>query len=74
MALNHPGATEQALSILRSGQPFQWYVILTVRIPFFVVSMYSYDWSPQAQVRMIGALWAVVAVGLVVFAGILRWT
>lgn len=27
MVLNNPEATQQALSILRSGQPFQWYVI-----------------------------------------------
>lgn len=48
-------------------------VFLTVYIPFFVVSMYSYDWPPRTQVRVIGALWAAVAVALIVFAGILRW-
>ena len=48
-------------------------VFLTVYIPFLVVSMYSYDWAPKIQVRVIGGLWAAVAVLLVVFAGILRW-
>jgi hypothetical protein len=48
-------------------------VFLTVYIPFFVVSMYSYDWKPKVQRRVIGILFGVDALMLVVFAGLLRW-
>ncbi|RJP83698.1 MAG: hypothetical protein C4522_00015 [Desulfobacteraceae bacterium] len=48
-------------------------VFITVYIPFFVISMYSYDWKPGTQVRFIGSLAAVNAIMLVVFAGILKW-
>ncbi len=37
MNLNNPEATQQALSILRSGNPFQWYVITLLA---FVVYIY----------------------------------
>jgi hypothetical protein len=37
MTLNHPEATQQALGILRSGDPFQWYVI-----PLLVIVIYIY--------------------------------
>ena len=37
MILNHPEATQEALSILRSGDPFQWYVI-----PLLVIVLYIY--------------------------------
>lgn len=37
MTLNHPEATQQALSILRSGETFQWYVI-----PLLVIVIYIY--------------------------------
>ena len=37
MVLNHPEATQQALGILRSGDPFQWYVI-----PLLVIVLYIY--------------------------------
>lgn len=36
MVLNHPEATQQALSILRSGQPYQWYVITLVLLVAYV--------------------------------------
>ncbi len=48
-------------------------VFITVYIPFFVVSMYSYDWKPKLQKQVIGGLAAVNVVMLVVFAGILHW-
>jgi hypothetical protein len=35
--------------------------------------MYSYDWKPRVQKIVIGSLFAVNAVMLIVFAGILRW-
>ena len=34
-------------------------VFLTVYIPFFVVSMYSYDWKPKVQRMVIGILFGV---------------
>jgi len=48
-------------------------VFLFVYIPFFVVSMYSYDWNPNVQKRFIGSLAAVNALLLILFAGILKW-
>ena len=48
-------------------------VFVTVYIPFFVVSMYSYDWKRKTQKVVIGTMFAVDAVMLIVFAGILGW-
>jgi hypothetical protein len=48
-------------------------VFITVYIPFWIVSTYSYDWKPRVQKIVIGSLFAVNAVMLIVFAGILRW-
>jgi hypothetical protein len=48
-------------------------VFVTVYIPFFVVSMYCYDWAPRIQRAVIGTLFAVNALMLIVFAGILGW-
>jgi len=48
-------------------------VFITVYIPFWVVSMYSYDWKPATQKKVIGAMFAVNALMLIVFAGILKW-
>ncbi|HTX78363.1 MAG TPA: hypothetical protein VMC62_01775 [Longilinea sp.] len=42
--LNHPEATAQALSILRSGDPFQWYVITLLAM---VVYVYANEYSKQ---------------------------
>ena len=48
-------------------------VFISVYIPFFVISMYSYDWKPKTQVTFIGSLFAVNAMMLIVFWGILKW-
>jgi hypothetical protein len=48
-------------------------VFITVYIPFFVVSMYCYDWKPRVQRTVIGSLFAVNVISIIVFAGILRW-
>jgi hypothetical protein len=48
-------------------------VFVTVYIPFFTVSMYSYDWPPAKQRRIIGGMFAANIVLLIVFAGILKW-
>ncbi|NLW66189.1 MAG: hypothetical protein GXY28_00145, partial [Bacteriovoracaceae bacterium] len=36
MNLNHPEATRQALDIVRSGDPFQWYVITLAVIVLYI--------------------------------------
>jgi hypothetical protein len=48
-------------------------VFITVYIPFFVISMYSYDWKRKTQKIFIGTLFGVNALMLIVFAGILKW-
>lgn len=48
-------------------------VFVIVYIPFFVVSMFCYDWRPKVQKIVIGSLLAVNALMLIVFAGILGW-
>ncbi len=48
-------------------------VFITVYIPFFVVSMYSYDWKPKTQKVVIGTMFAINAIMMIVFAGILKW-
>lgn len=48
-------------------------VFITTYIPFFVVSFLAYDWQPKVQRRVIGALFAVDALMMVIFAGILHW-
>lgn len=48
-------------------------VFATVYVPFFVVSMYSYDWKPKTQVRVVGGIFVLNAVLLTVFAGVLKY-
>jgi hypothetical protein len=48
-------------------------VFLTVYIPFFLISMYAYDWRPRVQRAFIGALFAVNAAALIAFVGVLHW-
>jgi hypothetical protein len=48
-------------------------VFITVYIPFFVVSMFCYDWKPVIQKRVIGILFTVNVIALLIFAGILKW-
>jgi len=48
-------------------------VFITVYIPFFVISMYSYDWKPKKQLLFISSLFTINAAMLFVFAGILKW-
>lgn len=48
-------------------------VFITVYIPFFVVSMFCYDWKPKTQVTVIGTLFAVNAALMIVCAGLLKW-
>ena len=48
-------------------------VFATVYVPFFLASNLAYDWPPRVQRRFIGGLFALDALLLVVFAGILGW-
>jgi hypothetical protein len=34
--MNNPEVTEQALSILRKGDPFQWYVITLLALVMYI--------------------------------------
>ena len=34
--MNHPEATQQALSILRNGATFQWYIIPLLMFAFYI--------------------------------------
>jgi hypothetical protein len=48
-------------------------VFVTVYIPFFAAACYVHDWQPRAQKLFIGSLFAINAIALIVFAGILKW-
>jgi hypothetical protein len=48
-------------------------VFVTVYIPFFLAANLAYDWTPKKQKTFIGSLFAINAVMLIVFAGILKW-
>jgi hypothetical protein len=48
-------------------------VFVTVYIPFFLAANLAYDWKPKRQITFIGSLFAVNALMLIVFAGILKW-
>lgn len=48
-------------------------VFITVYIPFFVPSMYCYDWEREKQKKFIGGLFALDALLLVIFAVFLKW-
>lgn len=48
--MNHPEVTEQALGILRSGEPFQWYVITLLALVMYVYTneIARRNWKPIA--------------------------
>jgi len=48
-------------------------VFITVYIPFFLAAFYCYDWTPKKQIAFIGTLFAIDAVALILFAGLLKW-
>lgn len=48
-------------------------VFIFVYIPFFLAAFYAYDWKPQRQVPFISVIFALDAVMLVLFAGVLKW-
>jgi len=48
-------------------------VFITVYIPFFLAAFYCHDWQPKIQKRFIGSVFALDALMLIVFAGLLHW-
>jgi len=48
-------------------------VCITVYVPFFLASMYCYDWKPATQRAFIGGMFALNVIMLILFAGILKW-
>jgi len=48
-------------------------VFITTYIPFFLSCNFAYDWSKKTRLRLIGGLFALDALALIVFAGILGW-
>lgn len=48
-------------------------VFVTVYIPFFLAAFLAYDWPARKQKAFIGGLFAINALSLVIFAGILKW-
>lgn len=48
-------------------------VFVAVYIPFFLAAFYCHDWTPRWQVRFIGSVFAIDAVMMIVFAGVLSW-
>lgn len=55
--MNNPDVTQQALSILRSGQPFQWYVITLLAL---VIYIYTNEISKKN--------WKGIAAGLALYS------
>jgi hypothetical protein len=55
--MNHPEVTQQALGMLRSGQPFQWYVITMLAL---VIYIYTHE---AAQKN-----WKGIAAGLALYS------
>lgn len=55
--MNHPEVTQQALSLLRSGEPFQWYVITLLAL---VIYVYANEISKKN--------WKGVAAGLALYS------
>ena len=48
-------------------------VFVAVYVPFFLAAFLCHDWPPRRQITFIGSVFAVDAVMLVVFAGVLGW-
>ena len=48
-------------------------VFIIVYIPFFLAAFYCYDWKPKKQAAFIGTIFAIDAVMLILFAGLLKW-
>jgi hypothetical protein len=79
MHLNNPEATQAALSILRKGEPFQWYII-----PLLAFALYIYlneisqkNWKGVAAgLSLYGVHWFVEIINALIqhFSGHALWT
>jgi hypothetical protein len=77
--LNHPEATQSALAILRSGQPFQWHVITLLALVAYVYAneIEKKNWRPVAAgLALYMVHWFVEIVNALVqrFSGHALWT
>jgi hypothetical protein len=56
------------------GRSAPWLIFLIGYLPFLVVSFYVYDLNtPRRQLRVLGLIYGVVALGIAVFGGVLGW-
>jgi len=77
--MNHPEVTEQALGILRSGDPFQWYVItlLALVIYVYVTEISQKNWKGiAAGLALYGVHWFYEILNALIqhFTGHALWT
>jgi hypothetical protein len=77
--MNHPEATAMALSILRSGNPFQWYVITLLALTLYVYTneLSKKNWKGiAAGLSLYMVHWFVEIVNALVqhFSGHALWT
>jgi hypothetical protein len=79
MNLNQPELTQQALDILRSGEPFQWYVIALLAFVFYVYfnEMQKRNWKVIAaglSLYMVHWLAEIINALICHFSGHALWT
>jgi len=77
--MNHPEVTQKALSILRSGEPFQWYVItfLAIVIYIYFSEIKNKNWNGiAAGLSLYMVHWFVEIVNSLIqhFSGHALWT
>jgi hypothetical protein len=79
MTLNNPEATQAALSILRSGEPFQWYVVslLALTLYAYINEISKKNWKVVAGgLALYMVHWSVEIVNALIqsFSGHALWT
>lgn len=77
--MNHPEITEQALRILRSGDPFQWYVITLLAVVMYVYTneISKRNWKGiAAGLALYGVHWFYEILNALIqhFSGHALWT
>jgi hypothetical protein len=77
--MNHPEITDQALSILRSGSPFQWYVITLLALVMYVYTneISKKNWKGiAAGLALYGVHWFYEILNALIqhFSGHALWT
>ncbi|HPK44290.1 MAG TPA: hypothetical protein PLV62_04850, partial [Spirochaetota bacterium] len=79
MELHNPEATQQALAILRSGDPFQWYVITLLALVVYVyfTEIQNKNWQGiAAGLSLYMVHWFVEIINALIqhFSGHALWT